>query len=250
MTVPQTEVAVGNLVSLDRSPSCWDPDSECTIVFAQPAIERELWRDYARGACHSYRKHGVEKALDMDALRAGDDTVLFAACVDAAGRVVAGLRARGPYRSADECHALHEWAGQPGQDAVRKMVSDRLPFGVVEMKTAWVSDDLERGRPLTRAISRTPLHAMVLLDIQFIVATAASYALKAWLPSGGVLASKIPASPYPDARYQTKLAWWDRRTFANHADPKQLSAFFAEQKMLTSRRDVAVDTAVAAAKMR
>jgi hypothetical protein len=234
MTVPQIEPAGRNFVSLERSPSCWDPDSECTIVFAQPATERDLWTDYVRGACQNYRKHGVEKALDMDALRHAADTILFAACVNDAGRVVAGLRARGPYQSADECHAILEWNGQPGQDAVRKMVADRLPFGVVEMKTAWVADDPERSRALTSAISRTPLHAMPLLDIQFIVATAASYVLKRWLSSGGLLASRIPATPYPDDRYQTKLAWWDRSTFAKHADPKQLSAFFAEQKELAS----------------
>jgi hypothetical protein len=235
MTFPQTEAAGRNFVSLNQSPSCWDPDSECTIVFAQPAIERDLWLDYVRGACENYRKHGVERALDMDALRNGTDTVIFAACVNDAGRVVAGLRGRGPYRSADECHALAEWSGQPGLKAVRKMVTDRLPFGVVEMKTAWVADDPERGRQLTSAISRTPLHAMPLLDIQFIVATAASYVLKRWLSSGGQLAAKIPATPYPDHRYQTMLAWWDRSTFANHADPKQLSMFFAEQKELAAR---------------
>lgn len=250
MTVPYVEAASRNPVSLERSPSCWDPDSECTIVFAEPAIERQLWTDYVRGACHSYRKHGVEKALDIGALRHGDDTILFAACVDSTGKVVAGLRARGPYQSADECHALLEWSGQPGLDAVRKMVTDRLPFGVVEMKTAWVTDDLERGRQLTRAISRTPLHAMNLLDIQFIVATAASYALKGWLSSGGVVATKIPATPYPDERYHTQLAWWDRSTFANHADPKQLSAFFAEQKTLGSRHDATDDVMVAAGTMR
>lgn len=250
MTVPQTEAAGRNFVSLDRTPSFWDPGSECTIVFAQPAIERELWTDYVRGACRRYRKHGIEKALDIDALRRGADTVLFAACVDDTGRVVAGVRVKGPYQSADECHALLEWSGQPGQDAVRKMVSDRLPFGVVEMKTAWVADDLERSRQLTSAISRTPPHAMNLLDVQFAMATAASYALKCWLPSGGVLATKIPATPYPDDRYQTKLAWWDRRTFANHADPKQLSAFFAEQKMMAALRDATNDLAVAAATMR
>ena len=247
MTVPQTKPP--NLVSLESSPSCWDPDSECTIVFAQPAIERDLWVDYVRGACHSYRTHGVEKALDMDALHNGDDTILFAACVNDAGRVVGGLRARGPYKSADECHALLEWSGQPGLDAVRKMVTDRLPFGVVEMKTAWVTDDPERSRQLTSAISRTPLHAMPLLDIQFIVASAASYVLKRWLSSGGTLASRIPATPYPDHRYQTKLAWWDRSTFANHADPKQLSMFFAEQKELASRLDEADDVAAAAGPM-
>jgi hypothetical protein len=103
------------------------------------------------------------------------------------------------------------------------------------MKTAWVTDDPERSRQLTSAISRTPLHAMGLLDIQFIVATAASYVLKRWLSSGGILASKIPATPYPDARYETRLAWWDRRTFANHADPKQLSLYFAEKRRMTLR---------------
>jgi hypothetical protein len=235
MTIPHAELASRNFVSLRSSPSCWDPDSECTIVFAQPAIERDLWADYVRGACQSYGKHGVERALDMDALLSGADTVIFAACVNDAGRVVAGLRGRGPYQSADECHAIQEWSGQPGQDAVRKMVTDRLPFGVVEMKTAWVTDDPDHSRLLTSAISRTPLHAMNLLDIQFIVATAAEYVLKRWLSSGGLLATKIPATPYPDQRYQTKLAWWDRRTFANHADPKQLSLFFAEQKELDAK---------------
>lgn len=250
MTVPQTEASGRNLVSLQRSPSCWDPVTECNIVFAHPAIERDLWLDYVRGACHNYSKHGVAKALDLDALRSGTDTILFAACVDQAGRVVGGLRAKGPYRSADEAHAVLEWSGQPGQNAVRKMINDRLPFGVVEMKTAWVTDDPERSRQLTSAISRTPLHAMTLLDIQFIVATAASYVLKRWLSSGGLLATKIPATPYPDERYQTKLAWWDRRTFTNHADPKQLSLFFAEQKELASRVDDTGEVAAAAGPMR
>jgi len=250
MTIPQTGLARRNLVSLQRSPSCWDPDSQCTIVFAQPAIERDLWMDYVRGACHSYHKHGVEKALDMDALRNAADTILFAACVNDAGRVVAGLRAKGPYQSADECHALLEWSGQPGQGAVRKTITDRLPFGVVEMKTAWVTDDPNHSRQLTSAISRTPLHAMNLLDIQFIVASAASYVLKRWLSSGGTLASRIPATPYPDHRYQTKLAWWDRSTFANHADPKQLSAFIAERKELASWLDQGDHVVAAAGPMR
>ncbi|HJT95040.1 MAG TPA: hypothetical protein VJ777_24395 [Mycobacterium sp.] len=250
MTAPKLDAAGRALASLERTPSCWDSDAECSIVFAHPAIERDLWTDYVRGACHNYRRHGVEKALDMDALRRGDDTVLFAACVNDDGRVVGGLRAKGPYRSADECHALLEWSGQPGLDAVRKMVTDRLPFGVVEMKTAWVTDDPERNRQLTTAISRTPLHAMNLLDIQFIVATAAEYVLKHWLSSGGVLAAKIPATPYPDQRYQTKLAWWNRRTFANHADPKQLSKFFAEQKRMAPRIDEVGDLLATAGTMR
>lgn len=235
MTVSHLDTAAHAVASLQRSPSCWDPETECAIVFAHPMIEPDLWRDFVHGATRSYTKRGVVKALDAEALRSGADTVLFAACVDRAGRVVGGLRAKGPYQSADEAHALHEWSGQPGYEAVRKMITDRLPFGVVEMKTAWVTDDPDRSRQLTDAISRTPLHAMGLLDIQFIVATAASYVLKRWLSSGGILASKIPPTPYPDERYETRLAWWDRTNFANHADAKQLSLYFAEQRTMSSR---------------
>lgn len=241
MTAPQlhitdqvADIAVANLA---HSPSCWDPETECTVVFAHPMIEPDLWRDFAHGAIRSYTARGVEKALDFEALHSGSDTILFAACVDKAGRVVGGLRAKGPYRSADEAHALLEWDGQPGRDAVHKMITDRIPFGVCEMKTAWVTDDPDRSRQLTYAISRTPLHAMGLLDIQFIVATAASYVLKRWLSSGGIIAKHIPPTPYPDERYDTRLAWWDRMTFANHADSKQLSLYFAEQKRMAPMVD-------------
>jgi hypothetical protein len=87
---------------------------------------------------------------------------------------------------------------------------------------------------------------MNLLDIQFIVATAASYVLKRWLSSGGLLATKIPATPYPDHRYDTRLAWWDRTTFANHADPKQLSRYVVENKELARQIDE-IDPVMAAA---
>lgn len=237
MTVPHTDSGAHAVASLRHSPSCWDPDTECSIVFAHPVVEPQLWRDFVDGAIRSYSSRGVEKALDMQALNSGDDTILFASCVNKAGRVIGGLRAKGPYQSADEAHALQEWSGQPGYDAVKKMITDRLPFGVVEMKTAWVTDDPDRSRQLTFAISRTPLHAMALLDIQFVMATAASYVLKRWLSSGGILASKIAPTPYPDERYDTRLAWWDRSTFANHAEPKQLSLFLAEQRRMLSGVD-------------
>lgn len=234
MTIPEFRSATAESANLATTPSYWDPAIECTIVYATPTTERDLWKDYVEGACQSYRKHRVAAALDADALRSGRDTALFAACIDASGQVIGGIRARGPYRSADECHAVKEWDGQVGQDAVYKMVADRIPFGVAEMKTAWVTDDPEASRRVTNAIARTPLHTMTLLDIQFIVATAASYVLKRWLTSGGVLASKIPATSYPDHRYDTKLAWWDRMSFAKHAAPDQVSKFFAEQRQMSA----------------
>lgn len=213
---------------LARSLRWWDSNAECTLVLSQPSTDPDLWTEYLEGAQRSYRKHGVECALDVDAIRSGDDTVLFWAAVDETAKVVAGVRAKGPLRSADESHALVEWAGQSGEQAVRKMITDRLPFGVLEMKSAWSTDQPKRNRSLTKAIARSGFHAMSLLDVQFCMATGATRVLDRWRSSGGVLAPKIPATPYPNERYRTKMMWWDRRTFVKYAEQEQVSKILME----------------------
>ena len=45
----------------------------------------------------------------------------------------------------------------------------------------------------------------------------------------------VPATPYPDDRYRTKMMWWDRRTFANHAAPDQLPKILDEMGYVSSR---------------
>ena len=208
-----------------------DPDIDCTLVISQPSTDRELWTEYVVGAHRSYRRHGVECALDTDALRSGADTIMYLAAIDPSGRMVAGVRAKGPLRSADDSHAIAEWAGQPSQQAVRNMINDRVPFGVLEMKSAWVIDDEDQNRCLTAALARSGFHMMALLDIQFCMATAAAYVLNRWRTSGGVVAA-IPATPYPNERYQTKMMWWNRRDFVNHAEPAQVAKILTETQRL------------------
>lgn len=227
MNVPALDVTNCNDFRLNQSFSWWDPNAECTLVMSQPAIDRDLWLEYLRGAARSYRKHGVERALDVPAIRSGDDTTMFWATVDTAGRVIGGVRAKGPLRSADDSHSVIEWAGRPGLQEVRKMITDRVPFGVLEMKSAFVTDDADRNRAVTRALARSGFHAMALMDLQFCMATSAPHVLDRWRSSGGVVAP-IPATPYPDERYRTKMMWWDRRTFANHAEPDQVSKILIE----------------------
>jgi hypothetical protein len=210
--------------------SWWDSDAECTMVLSHPEVDRALWLEYLRGAERSYRAHGVERALDVASIRDGADTAMFWTTIDAAGRVIGGLRAKGPLTSADDSHATVEWAGQPGLPAVRKMISDRIPFGVLEMKSAWTTDDRDSARRLSQALARTVFHGMTLLDVQFCMATSAPHVLERWRTSGAVVAS-IPATPYPDDRYRTKMMWWDQRTFANHATPDQIPKILNEMSL-------------------
>lgn len=209
----------------------WDSETECTLFVGPPSAAPDLWSEYLGGAHHSYRKHGVECALDIDALRDGGDTTLFFVALDDRGRMLAGVRAKGPLTGADDSHAVVEWAGQPGLRTVRKMIDDRAPFGILEMKAAWVTASPERSPALTNILARTGFWAMAMMDIQFCMATSAAHVLDRWGSSGGVVAA-IPAAPYPDERYRTKMMWWDRRTFAGRAEPGQLSKIIVEMGLV------------------
>lgn len=46
------------------------------------------------------------------------------------------------------------------------------------------------------------------------------------------MVSRVPATPYPDERYRTKIMFWDRRTYANHAQPKQVAKIVTEAAYL------------------
>jgi hypothetical protein len=237
MAVPQLSPSNQSIVSISSGIRWWDPGTSCTIIVSTPSAEPRLWDDFVDGASRSYHKHGVERALDMPALRDTTNTALFFAAVAENGKLVGGSRAKGPLSSPEDSHAVVEWAERPGLRTVRKMLTDRLPFGVMEMKTAWIIDEPGRSRSLTQVLARTPVLAMALLNSQFAVATAGAYVLDRWRTSGGVVASKIPATPYPDDRYRTKMMWWDRSTFANHADPEQVSTMLNELAILSRQLD-------------
>ena len=217
---------------MPATPSWHDSESGCTIVAAKPHAEPTLWAEYLEGAQRSYHKYGVDAALDWAEIADGSDTGVFFAAIDESGKVAGGCRAKEPYSSAEQSHAIVEWAGQPGHELVHKMIDDRIPFGLSKIKTAWVSDDPNRSKSLTTTLARTAMHTMAMLDVQFIMATAAAHVLDRWRSSGGVVVSRIPATPYPDERYRTKIMFWDRRTYANHAQPNQVAKVLAEAAYL------------------
>ncbi|WP_235681167.1 hypothetical protein [Tomitella gaofuii] len=195
-----------------------DEDGGCTVVAATPSAEPGLWHEYLCGARESYRRFGVEKALGIDGMRDGRSTAVFFTAVDGTGTVVGGVRAVGPFRCVEDSHALVEWAGQPGLDGVRAMISARLPGGVAEMKAAWAARGA--GRVAT-TLARVAVHTMTLLGVRFVMATSAAYVLDRWCSSGGIVADAVAATPYPDARYRTRIMWWDREDVLVNAEPGQ-----------------------------
>jgi hypothetical protein len=129
-----------------------------------------------------------------------------------------------------------EWEGYCGQSDVYERISNRIPFGTVEMKTGWVSDRAERKRELTNALARLFVHSMTILDVQFAFGTVATHAVDRWKTTGGLVDEDLAPVPYPDDRYLTTMMWWDRATYADHADPSQMRRMLAESSQLTGRR--------------
>src|SRR5947209_10072110 len=212
----------------DQATGCW-------VAASTPQADPELWDRYLDGALRSYRRHGLEWMLDLDAVRDRADTTLFSAAVDQAGRVVGGTRVVGPLRAPEESHALEEWSGSAGRPVLRHMIANRIPFGVVEVKSAWTDSRDYGGRALSRVLARTALPMMTLLGVQFVMATAAAHVLEQWRSSGGVVASRVPAAAYPNEDYRTKVMWWDRRTIATHADAEQFQLMCAQNTDILGR---------------
>jgi hypothetical protein len=220
---------------LERSWGWRDDATGCRVTASTPQAEPELWERYLDGAFQSYRRHGLEWVLDVDAVRDGADTALFFAATDPEGRVVGGTRVVGPLQAPEDSHALEEWDGNPGVAVLRYMIANRIPFGVVEVKSAWANSQEYGSRALSRVLARTALPTMTLMGVQFVMATAAAHVLEQWQSSGGVVASRIPAAAYPNDNYRTKVMWWDRRTIATHADPDQFKLMCAEDAVILRR---------------
>lgn len=210
-----------------------DAASGYRIIVARPSERPDLWEKYLAGAGASYRRHGVERVLEYDAICDGRTTALFFLAVDANGNAVGGMRAQGAYRHPDEAHALQEWAGRPGTSQVWNEISARIGAGVIEMKTGWVSDEADNRNELSNALARMFVHAMSLLGVRHAFCTVAIHAVRRWATTGGVISRDVTPVAYPDDRYLTTLMWWDRLTLADLTAPHQLARIMDESAALS-----------------
>jgi hypothetical protein len=216
-----------------RPLSFWDPWSGCRIEAHTPADRPDLWQHYVDGLSESYRHYDVEGALDLDAFVTGESTALFFVAFSPEEEIVAGVRMHGPLLDSDQAHALLEFAVDPSAaESVRRLIDDRLPFGVVEIKGGWVAHTTSRRDELSNTIARTFLHAMSALQVQFAFCTAGTHAVARWLTTGSRVADGITPVAYPDDRYRTTMMWWDFAKLDERADPAQLRRFRSEANAL------------------
>ena len=212
-----------------------DPISGARVAIATPAGDVDLWRRYLGGARSVYDAHGVGAAFDHDAVLDGVDTTVFFAIVDDADVCRGGLRVQGPYGRVDETHALQEWAGTPGRTDLVRAIGHRLGDGIVETKTAWVDPTVGDPAAAADLLARMALPILVATGARHLMATSAEHSLRRWTSSGGRIDESVPATPYPDERYRTRLMWWDRETIDRTAGPRVVAAMRRGVEQMTER---------------
>ncbi|WP_458687121.1 hypothetical protein [Nocardia tengchongensis] len=219
-------------------PGYRDERSGCAFLICTPRSHPELWQQFMAGALRSYRRFDIEEALAYDATIDGRSTTVFVVAVDDIGRVLGGTRIQGPYQQVDEAHAVTEWAGRSGEAAIRKLIADRIPEGLLEFKSAWVDHDSEHRIAVREGLARSAIHVPHLLGARYALSTAADSVAEGWRVSGASVVWWIPAVPYPSERYRTVALLWDMRTFRKHAVDSQLPLLDAEQAALATQAGV------------
>ena len=214
--------------------SSWSVDGAMSLIVATPAAAPDLWSRYVDGAWESYSRHGVTVALDMDEVASGATTTLFYVVQDRDGHMLGGVRAQGPYTFIEQSHVLTEWQNSPGLDAVTAGLRARLPYGIVEMKSAWVGTG-GPARAVSSMLARTALPTLNLTGSRYLLASAADHVLRQWESSGGRIDVQVPAAAYPSAEYRTRMMWWDRESIGREAQPAVWEAMTTHARELPGR---------------
>lgn len=203
--------------------------SDHRVVVATPSAEPDLWRSYLEGAARVYGSYGVEAALEADEVH----TSLVFVAMTRDGEPVGGMRAQGPYRSAEEAQALRAW----DDDArVRALIEERLPLGVVESKGLWVAAGVADRRQVVGCFGRAPVHASMIFGARYALGTTAEHTERLWTSTGAVLVREVPPIGYPDGRYRTRLMFWDRWTWPGGVSEQEKHAIDLETAQLLAAR--------------
>ncbi|MGH9110206.1 MAG: Rv1355c family protein [Acidimicrobiales bacterium] len=181
-----------------------------------PAARPDRWRQYLDGAVHEYERYGVAHLIDRRALERAEGVSLFFVGVDPSDRVVAGVRCHGPLDPDAVAQALVEMASSPEIDQLRAAVERVKPYGVIELKGAWLR--LSRSRQADDPFNRVPVHALEWLGAE-VALLAVTARLEAPMELIGARRMGREVARYPTERHRTILMGLHRARYRSQARP-------------------------------
>jgi hypothetical protein len=198
-----------------------DQDSGVRFEGHHPLDRPDLWKIYLNEAEGKYRTHGFEGTLRRQELEDGQGVPLFFVGFSPEGEPVVGVRFHGPLEGSHEAFLMEEMAASPEIDDIRSLIDDEVRLGVIEVKGAWSKGVPATGVRLITAINRSVTHAMNWLGAEFAIAAISDTLVEVARPAGGRVVGSASV-PYPDERYRTICASWERsRSYGLCTPPNQ-----------------------------
>ena len=209
-------------------------DQESGVRFEghHPLERPDLWKIYLNGAEGKYRHHGFEGTLRRQELEDGQGVPLFFLGFSPEGEPVVGVRFHGPLEGSHEAFLMEEMSASPEIEDIRAMIDKEIRLGALEVKGAWSKGAAATGVRLITAINRSVTHAMNWLGAEFAVAAISDTLVEVARPAGGRVVGTASV-PYPDERYRTICASWDRSRSYELCTPPNQQALRREAEELS-----------------
>ena len=209
-----------------------DQDSGVRFEGHHPLDRPDLWKIYLNEAEGKYRSHGFEGTLRRQDLEDGQGVPLFFIGFSPEGEPVVGVRFHGPLEGSHEAFLMEEMAASPEIDDIRAMIDNEVRLGAIEVKGAWSKGVTSTGVRLITAINRSVTHAMNWLGAEFAIAAISDTLVEVARPAGGRVVGSASV-PYPDERYRTICASWERSRSYELCTPPNQQALRRESEELS-----------------
>ena len=209
-----------------------DQDSGVRFEGHHPLDRPDLWKIYLNEAEGKYRSHGFEGTLRRQDLEDGQGVPLFFIGFSPEGEPVVGVRFHGPLEGSHDAFLMEEMAASPEIDDIRAMIDNEVRLGAIEVKGAWSKGVTSTGVRLITAINRSVTHAMNWLGAEFAIAAISDTLVEVARPAGGRVVGSASV-PYPDERYRTICASWERSRSYELCTPPNQQALRRESEELS-----------------
>ncbi len=178
---------------------------ELTLFTAEPEDEPELWQIYLDGAAQRYSAYDIGVLLE-EILHAAAHSRTFFVLAKLRGQFVGGMRAHAALPGG-QLPLVDELEGFLPAEAVRAALAARSP--AIHCGGLWIRRGTVNSGPIARVLIEQDVVLARRVGARFIVGTAAEHIIGRFEQMGNYVDPTLPAFPFPDDRYLTRLIWKD-----------------------------------------
>ncbi len=176
---------------------------EVTLYTAEPDSEPEMWMQYLEGAAERYHTYNIKVLMEAIAHARRSSRTLFVMAMYR-GAFVGGMRAHAALPGS-HLPLVEELEGYLPSEAVHASLDAHAP--AIHCGGLWIRRGTVNSGIIARLLIEQDIEMARRLNANWIVGTAAEHILSRFTSMGNFVDPDLPAFPFPDERYLTRVIW-------------------------------------------